>query len=34
MAMQQAKLEIPELLAKRVPLHWHSFLDEANQELS
>lgn len=29
-----AKLEILEILSKRVPLHWHQFLDDSNNELS
>ena len=31
---KRAKLEISETLSKRVPLHWHQFLDDANTELS
>lgn len=29
-----AKLEISEILSKRMPLHWHQFLDDSNNELS
>ena len=29
-----AKLVIPELLGKKVPIHWHQFLDDAENELS
>jgi len=34
LALQVAKVEIFDVLAKRVPPHWHQFLDDANQELS
>ena len=31
--LQEAKVVIPELLGKRIPLHWHNFIDDTNQEL-
>ena len=31
---RHARLVIPEILAKKVPLHWQHFIDDANAELS
>ncbi len=31
---QTAKLEIPDILAKKVPLHWNQLLEESNEQLS
>ena len=31
---KRAKLDISETLSKRVPLHWHQFLEDSNNELN